>query len=528
MKNHLALRIASWTLTAVEGLALAVITYYLSRVLPIKYLCVAIGAFILILGAQIALNLGKNKVKSKTITNIVISSILILTSVLVVCELRYVYQNLEKTQHENQQKTTTKVNVYVRNDDDIQTIQDLAGKTLGIEENLDKEHSNLAVQLLEETIDASIGTKSLDGIPGMVFGLRTSEVDAILLNEEFVSAAAEIDDTFTEWAMLLTIVDVSEGATKPTDSTKEAKESTKATEVANTTEASTDPTDPTDSTEAPEEHVVRDTDHRIDRVIRDIDVTQDTFVVYIQGLDTRGGALIPKTGNSDVNILAFVNPKLKKVLLLSTPRDYSIKLWGNADKPDKLTHCGYYGIDCSLDALMRLYDINIDFYAKVGFNSVTALVDALGGVTVNSAYEFEVDGYTYVKGENEMDGAMALRFCRERYKLAGGDRARGKNQQSVITAIINKVSTVNTLEQANAVLEAFTSNVVTDVSIDNMNKLIKMQLDDLAVWSVESIQVDGTGRDEYLYSLKSANYVMYPDQATVDNAKARIQAFLAE
>ena len=59
--------------------------------------------------------------------------------------------------------------------------------------------------------------------------------------------------------------------------------------------------------------------------------------------------------------------------------------------------------------LENLYGIDISYYARVNFTSLETIVDALGGVDVNSEVEFEKNGYSFHKGINHMDGAQHLR-----------------------------------------------------------------------------------------------------------------------
>ena len=111
------------------------------------------------------------------------------------------------------------------------------------------------------------------------------------------------------------------------------------------------------------------------------------FTVYISGNDTRSND-IDDTQRSDVNIIATINPKTRQILLLSTPRDYFIPLSISNGVEDKLTHAGKYGIDVSMDTLEMLYGINLDYYFKVNFSGFEGIIDALGGIEVDSKYEF--------------------------------------------------------------------------------------------------------------------------------------------
>jgi anionic cell wall polymer biosynthesis LytR-Cps2A-Psr (LCP) family protein len=70
---------------------------------------------------------------------------------------------------------------------------------------------------------------------------------------------------------------------------------------------------------------------------------------------------------------------------LSAYRDYYVHIEGTG-MYDKLTHTGIYGMDCTLDAVEDLLDIDINYYVKVNFTSVIGIVDALGGIDVYSDY----------------------------------------------------------------------------------------------------------------------------------------------
>ena len=108
--------------------------------------------------------------------------------------------------------------------------------------------------------------------------------------------------------------------------------------------------------------------------------------LYISGIDTRGSAII--NTRSDVNIIATINTDTKQMLLVSTPRDYFVPLSISNGVPDKLTHAGIYGIDVSMDTLGMLYDISLDDYFRVNFAGFIKIIDALGGVDVNSEEAF--------------------------------------------------------------------------------------------------------------------------------------------
>lgn len=113
-----------------------------------------------------------------------------------------------------------------------------------------------------------------------------------------------------------------------------------------------------------------------------------------------------------------------------------------------MTHAGIYGIEKSITTIEDLYDTNIDNYVRVNFNTLIKIVDEIGGIDINSDTAFTAHTNKNVKvvvGMNHFNGEQALAYSRERYAYTSGDRHRGENQQQVITAIINKITSTDTL-----------------------------------------------------------------------------------
>lgn len=257
-----------------------------------------------------------------------------------------------------------------------------------------------------------------------------------------------------------------------------------------------------------------------------LDAPEGTFVLYMSGADTWGSAAV--RSRSDVNILAVVNTNTKKILLVSTPRDYYVPLSISKGVKDKLTHAGIYGVQVSMDTLGLLYGVNVDYYLKVNFTGFVGIIDALGGVEVYSDSTFSVgDAFYYTEGMNSMNGIEALAFARERYSFAIGDRARGTHQMEVIKAVISKCASAAVLNHYSDVMNAMSGCFSTNLSKNTIASLVRMQLDDMTQWSVSSISVDGTGDTKSTYSVPSKKgYVMIPDELTVQIAKDQIAAVL--
>lgn len=265
----------------------------------------------------------------------------------------------------------------------------------------------------------------------------------------------------------------------------------------------------------------------------DKEITAEPFVVYISGSDSRNG--VKATARSDVNIVAAVNPKEGRILLVSIPRDTYVQLHGTTGLKDKLTHAGIYGVDMSKATIEDFLGIKIDYTIKVSFETVVKVVDEIDGIEINSDNEMTLGAEGkdkkchYVVGVQKVDGDCALRFARERKSYQTGDRHRGENQQQVITAIIGKLSSSRDyLLKVPTILDIAADSFETSLTRDDIMAFLRMQLGGSINWQVESISVDGTATMLPTYSM-GANlplYVMIPDDNSVLNAREKIEQYL--
>lgn len=253
------------------------------------------------------------------------------------------------------------------------------------------------------------------------------------------------------------------------------------------------------------------------------------FNVYISGIDVSGP--ITTNSRSDVNIIMTVNPNTKKILLTTTPRDYYVQIPNvSGEQKDKLTHAGIYGVDVSMDTLESIYGIDIAYYARVNFTSLIEIVDALGGVDVYSEYNFtSTHGKVpFVKGVNHVDGEAALSFARERYSFEDGDNQRGKNQEALLTAILQKAMSPAILKNAGQIIASVSGSVQTNMTQDEMTQLINMQLDNPASWSIESVAATGSGDQQACYSSGAQIlYVMQPDMNSIEQIKQKMAEIIS-
>ena len=399
---------------------------------------------------------------------------LLLAVILAIGDL-YIYQAKEAMNYVSNNEQTEVISVYVLKDDEAKTIADAKDYIFGYHEILDRENTDKYVQSINTSLNKTITSKTYNDLPKMVEALYNKQIGAMILNESYVKTLEEEFPDFEEKTKVI------------------------ANEYYRTT---------------------------LDKPVITKNTLTDTFTIYLSGNDECGE--LNQSGRSDVNILIVVNPKTKQILLINTPRDYYVNV--NSLKSgigkDKLTHAGIYGIDVCMDTLGMLYDIDINYYFRINFGGFVKVIDALGGITVNSDYDFNsgnITGYHFNQGENYLNGEQALVFARERYAFQEGDRQRGKNQMAVIRGVVKKALSPEILTSYSSILSSLDGCFGTNITYEEIAQILQQQLTNGGDWTIVSYSVDGTGATEKPYSMSQKAYVMVPDYNTVDKAKSLME-----
>ena len=478
-------RIISLVVLVVQAVVelITLITAGKTGMLPTKYMAAIALIFILLLFLEAQLLMYKytktkrrKTGKVRRIIGFVLAGISILLCIYISMFLGKVNSTIEDMTDDT--VTISEVaGVYVLTDDPAQKIKDAADYTFAYTTVYGDETTMEAIDAINEETGSDIETVEYDSVTEMVDALYAGDVQAMIMDETYEAVVNDTEgyEGFSEKARIIY------------------------------------------------EHTRSYTEQKEDS---NLDVTEDPFCVYISGSDTRSAKLAKS--RSDVNILAFVNPKTKQILLLNTPRDYYVDISIAKGQKDKLTHCGLYGVDCSEDTLANLYGLDkIDFYVQMNFEGFKKLIDELGGVTVVSEESFTSihdANYSYVKGENYVDGQAALYFVRERYHLSGGDLTGGRHQMALISAVVDKVTgSTKLLTNYGGIMDSLEGMFSTDIGQEDISGLVNMQLSDGGKWTVKSFAVDGEGKSAKTYSMPTKNaYVMLQNQEKIDKAKTLI------
>ncbi|MFC8502170.1 LCP family protein [Pedococcus sp. NPDC057267] len=183
--------------------------------------------------------------------------------------------------------------------------------------------------------------------------------------------------------------------------------------------------------------------------------------ILIIGSDARPGLA---GARSDVIVLMHVSSDRSKVTLVHFPRDLYVDVPGHGK--DKINAAfAYGGAPLLVRTLQELVGVPIDHVAISNFEGFKAMTDAVGGVNVYVEEPSSGPNYTFHKGFQEMDGAEALAFVRERKDLSEGDISRGRRQQAFIKALMLKALSRDVLTNPVKLAEfvdAGTKNLIVD------------------------------------------------------------------
>lgn len=451
----------------------------MTKMIPTIYMLI-IGIVLAVLAAIIWLLVWRTRYMGRFIGGTIFAVILV-----AILGFGGFYINKTRTAISDISSVTTEVTqiaVYVKSDDAADSVEATKGYNYGILSSLDRENTDGAVEHLKSEFGTDVQTTEYAGLTELADGLLNGEVNAMLMNSAYLSVYEDMDG-YTDFGTKV----------------KEVGTVDVETEIQAAAE------------EAPVEPITTANGGKV-------------YTIYLSGIDTRGE--MTAKSRSDVNIIATVNTDTHEILLVSTPRDYYVPLSISNGAPDKLTHAGIYGIDVCMDTLGMLYDIDINYYFRINFGGFVKVIDALGGITVDSDYDFDsknILGYHFNKGENYVNGEQALIFARERYAFQEGDRQRGKNQMAVIRGVVKKALSPEILTSYSSILSSLDGCFGTNITYEEIAQILQQQLSNGGDWTIVSYSVDGTGATEKPYSMSQKAYVMVPNYDTVDKAKSLME-----
>ena len=179
--------------------------------------------------------------------------------------------------------------------------------------------------------------------------------------------------------------------------------------------------------------------------------------ILVLGSDVRTGDSIDASqqgpGRSDTIML--VHTALGSVRKLSIPRDVEVEIPGQGINKINAAYA-FGGPALTIETVESFLGngLEINHLVEVNFKNFPALIDSLGGVTVDSPsricsppFDNFWKGLNFKKGENELDGRKALGYARVRKNdcaPAEDDRDRAARQQQVLNAMSDQATSPST------------------------------------------------------------------------------------
>ncbi|OCS87413.1 LCP family protein [Caryophanon tenue] len=248
-------------------------------------------------------------------------------------------------------------------------------------------------------------------------------------------------------------------------------------------------------------------------------LTDNISILFIGVDDSLQRSQGDGNSRSDALILATLNNKDKSIKLLSIPRDSYVYI-PYVEYRDKITHAHAYGNTiATVETVENLFEIPVDYYVKMNFNAFIDVVNALGGIVADVPYdilekdEFDNNAIQLTEGRHLLTGEEALALVRTR--KVDSDIERGKRQQEVLKAIIQKGTSVTSITKYTDVIEALGDNMRTNMTFEEMKSLFSYLSDGSPnIENINLVGYDDMSTGVYYYKL---------DDASVEETKALLQ-----
>ncbi|KAF1304803.1 MULTISPECIES: LCP family glycopolymer transferase [Enterococcus] len=239
-------------------------------------------------------------------------------------------------------------------------------------------------------------------------------------------------------------------------------------------------------------NIVEKVDRKTSKREKEVSIEdREPFSILLLGIDT--GALgRTEQGRSDSMMVVTVNPEQKKSTIASLDRDIYTQIVGY-DTMDKLNHAyAYGGVEMSMDSVENLLDIPIDHYVTINMQGMRDLIDAVGGIEVDNKIDFTLEGVHVPAGKITLNGKTGLAYARMRKDDPEGDIGRQKRQREVITKIVKKVMSLDSVSNYQKILKAVEKNSKTDLAWEDMLDIAENYIP--AFDKIEQVQLQGEGQ----------------------------------
>lgn len=214
---------------------------------------------------------------------------------------------------------------------------------------------------------------------------------------------------------------------------------------------------------------------------------KDQLNILVLGLDSAEG----ESGRTDTIMVMTLRPESDSMQLISIPRDTRTTIVGKGIE-DKINHAYAFGKeDMAIATVENFLNIDIDYHVLLNMKGLKALIDELGGITVESELAWNDGSYNFQEGLTELDGDKALAYVRMRKQDPAGDFGRAKRQRQVVAGMIDKGASIGSIGKISSTIDILGKNMSTSLDFDDMKRLFTGYMG--VRHNIESYQVQGQG-----------------------------------
>lgn len=233
-------------------------------------------------------------------------------------------------------------------------------------------------------------------------------------------------------------------------------------------------------------------------ILKQDQMKEHVFNVLLIGVDSRGNN--DSDGRSDAMMLVSFNELEGRATSVSFMRDSLVEVPGYG--LTKLGHSyAYGGVGLTINTLNQTYDLDIQHYVTINFESLVHVIDKVGGVEVpiteeEAQYYRTTFGKSYIReGVNVLNGKDALMHARNR--SLGDDFGRTRRQRSVINGIYRKIMENKNPADLIPIIDYCLKQVKTNMDISLIYEMAEkvFGIENLTVMQT-SIPAQGTYTDE--------------------------------
>ncbi|GAB6558276.1 LCP family protein [Bacillus mobilis] len=258
----------------------------------------------------------------------------------------------------------------------------------------------------------------------------------------------------------------------------------------------------------------------------DVEITKEPFTLLIMGIEDY--ATDGQNGRTDSLMFATVNPKTKKISLMSIPRDSRVPIVGK-NKEDKINAAhAYGGEEMAIKTVEGFLKVPVDHYIKIDFQGFKGIVDAVGGVTVDVPFDFwersDVDYYKKIEfkqGQQDLNGEEALAYVRMRKQDPNGDYGRAARQRQLLAAVAQKLNSASTVFKIKDLTAVVGKYIKTDIPISDGLALYN-KLSGFDPSTIQTLKLEG--EDKKIGGI----YYFLPDPIGVETVRNEIKKELGE